>query len=92
MFKYRSKATIEAFQWTGGPDQKGEPDWIVEMLKNQTASFDDQTKQLIITCPITQMIRTARLGFYIIKTESGAIYVKQPLIFEADFEEVNVFD
>jgi hypothetical protein len=89
MYKYRSKATIEAFKWTGDHDQEGEPDWMVEMLKNQTASFDEQTRQLIITCPITQMIRTASLGFYIIKIESGAIYVKQPLIFEADFERVN---
>ena len=34
--KYRKKpVVIEAFQWTGGPEQEDDPEWIIEAIKKQ---------------------------------------------------------
>ncbi len=40
MGKYRKRpAVIEAFRWTGGPDQTEDPDWIKRQIKAGFVSF-----------------------------------------------------
>jgi len=47
--KYRKKpVVIEAFKWTGGPDQEEDPVWIVEAIKKGEVSFRN------IGCPDVQ--------------------------------------
>ena len=40
--KYRKKpVVIEAFQWTGGPEQEDDPEWIIEAIKSKVAWFEN---------------------------------------------------
>lgn len=40
MAKYRKKpVVIEAFKWTGGPDQTEDPEWICEALRQNPNSM-----------------------------------------------------
>lgn len=39
MSMFRSKQTVEAFQWTGGPDQTEDPEWIVRAIQNGDVVF-----------------------------------------------------
>ena len=50
--KYRKKPVeIEAFQWTGGPDQEEDPEWIIEAIKRGYAWFGRTIHHF---CPICQ--------------------------------------
>ena len=38
--KFRKKpVVIEAFRWTGGPDQEEDPVWIVDAIKKELVKF-----------------------------------------------------
>lgn len=39
LYKERAK-TVEAFRWTGGPDQTEDPEWIVEAIKAGKITFE----------------------------------------------------
>jgi hypothetical protein len=86
--KYRKKpVVIEAFKWTGGPDQEEDPVWIVEAIKKGEVLFGN------IGCPDVQCcIKTlegtmaASVGDYIIKGVKGELYPCKPDIFEATYE------
>lgn len=98
--KYRKKPiVIEAFKWTGGPDQTEDPVWIVDALikpeydRPGSATFhkkDGQIEMLInVSGPEgTVIIKTAQPGDYIIKDAQGDIYPCKPDIFEATYEAV----
>lgn len=86
--KYRKKpVVIDAFRWTGGPDQTEDPLWIVDAIKKGAVWFENigtpDVKCLIQTLegPIT-----ASIGDYIIKGIKGELYPCKPDIFEATYE------
>ena len=38
--KYRKKPLIiEAFKWTGGPDQREDPEWMVDAIRKNIVAF-----------------------------------------------------
>ena len=83
--KYRKKPLIiDAFKWTGGPDQTEDPVWMVEAMRAGTVGF----------VPEGIMIKTlegnmlASGGDYIIKGVKGEIYPCKADIFEASYEQV----
>ena len=77
--KYRKKpVVIDAFQWTGGPEQENDPEWIIEAIKNKTAWF--QT---------LEGVHEASVGDYIIRGIAGEIYPCKPDIFRATYEPLN---
>lgn len=87
---YRKKpVVIEAFRWTGGPDQEEDPAWIYPFLRNEKARI-----HLIPGFGIHMAIDTlegvmiARPGDYIIKGVKGEIYPCKPDIFQMTYEEV----
>jgi hypothetical protein len=90
MPKFRKKpVVIEAFQWTGGPDQTYDPVWIVDAIKRCEVYFRDSGS------PSVQMgIRTlegtmvALPGDWIIKGVKGELYPCKPDIFAATYEPV----
>lgn len=85
--KYRKKPlVIEAFQWTGGPDQVEDPIWIIEAIKNGDVGFDKDGGSLWIKTPEGRM--TAFPGDYIIRRIKNEIYPCKSDIFEATYEKV----
>lgn len=83
MAKYRKKpVVIDAFKWTGGPDQIEDPEWIVSRMKMGQVSFADG-RMFIKTL---EGIMEAQPGDYIIRGIKGEIYPCKPDIFEATYE------
>ena len=94
--KYRKKPIIvDAFKWTGGPDQEGEPEWIVEALRKKpielgVARIYDKAigeKTFMEIRTATGIIR-AYPGDYIICESDGRLHVCMPEAFEATYELV----
>lgn len=93
MAKYRKKpVVIDAFLWTGGKDQKEDPEWIVDALEQgeveitHRCTSDYKHEALIIKTLEGTM--TASPGDYIIKGVQGEIYPCKPDIFEETYELV----
>ena len=91
--EFRKKpVVIEAFQWTGGPDQIEDPDWIVEALFRKKFNTDVGAAQFIEINGVTKIqIYTlegnmvAEPNDWIIKGVKGEIYPCKPDIFEATY-------
>ena len=86
--KYRKKpVVIDAFQWTGGPDQTEDPEWAIEAIQQGVIWFENKG-----THDVCLMIRTlegnhrADQGDYIIQGIKGEIYPCKPDIFEETYE------
>lgn len=81
---------IEAFKWTGGPDQTEDPEWIVEAIKRGDVFFTtlDNGEVKLRICTL-EGVMTASCGDYIIKGVQGELYPCKPDIFEATYEKVD---
>jgi hypothetical protein len=90
MSKYRKKPiVIEAFKWTGGPDQTEDPEWIVEALKKgDVYIINSGTKKVKLMIKTLEGLMMTRPGDYIIKGIKGEIYPCKPDIFESSYDEV----
>lgn len=86
--KFRKKpVVIEAFKWTGGPDQEEDPVWIVEAIKNGTVYFENiGTPDVQLLIGTLEGVMTASVGDYIIQGVQGEIYPCKPDIFEQSYE------
>jgi len=96
MSKYRKKpVTVEAFRWTGGPDQVEDPEWIVETLKksighiNGAKIINKGTKDFRMQIMTLEGIISARVGDYIIKGIKNELYPCKPDIFEVSYDLVS---
>lgn len=85
---FRKKpVVIEAFKWTGGPDQTEDPLWIVEAIKDGRVSFDKSPQgdpRMVIKTLEGTMI--ALSGEWIIKGVKGELYPCKPDIFALTYE------
>lgn len=87
--KYRKKPVIiDAFKWTGGPDQTEDPVWIVERIKAGTVYFADGRMHI----ETLEGTMAANSGDYIIKGVKGELYPCKPDIFAATYEAVEETD
>lgn len=91
--KYRKKPIIiDAFQWTGDNNQKEDPLWIVEALKNGSARIEREDALLnlgvVMYIDTLEGTHRARIGDYIIQGVKGEIYPCKADIFEATYEPV----
>lgn len=88
MSRWRKKpVVIEAFRWTGGPDQTEDPEWIVEAIVARAVRINDRGtpgEHMAIDTLEGQM--TAAPGDYIIRGVEGEIYPCKPGIFEKTYE------
>lgn len=86
--KYRKKpVVIEAFKWTGGPDQEEDPVWIVEAIKEGEVWFKNiGTPDAQLCIETLEGTMSASVGDYIIKGVKGELYPCKPDIFEATYE------
>ncbi len=89
--KFRKKPVlVEAFQWTGNKDQKEDPVWIVEAIKQGKVFFTKETPNINTQMKIDTLegLMTASLGDWIILGIMGEIYPCKPDIFEKTYEPV----
>lgn len=88
-FRKRPDAIVEAFKWTGCPDQGGEPCWMVDALTNMRAIIvHDDPKRPEMRIRTLEGTMTAQLGDYIVRGLAGEIWPVKSAIFEATYEEV----
>lgn len=89
MSKFRKKpVVIDAFKWTGGPDQTEDPQWIVDAIKIGDVWFDESGAQVSMMIKTLEGVMRGDLGDYIIKGLKGEIYPCKPDIFEMSYEPV----
>lgn len=98
MAKFRKKPiVIEAFKWTGGPDQEEDPLWIIKALKEGKKVFGPNSARIVQINPegpVSMEIFTlegrhiANIGDYIIKGIKGELYPCKPDIFKQTYEPV----
>lgn len=90
MPKFRKKpVVIEAFKWTGGPDQTEDPAWMCEALHNGSARFENAgTPDVTLLIDTLEGTHRANQGDYIIQGIKGELYPCKPDIFEATYEAV----
>lgn len=88
MARYRTLITeVDAFRWTGGPDQTEDPEWIVQAIKQDRVWFDrGLTVTMMIQNPVG--VLHAFPGDWIIREPSGEIFPCKPLRFARNYEEV----
>lgn len=90
MAKYRKKPVeIEAFQWTGGPDQAEDPEWIALAMEQGEVHFMNAgTPYVRMVIQTLEGDMEAMPGDYIIRGIAGEIYPCKPDIFHATYEKV----
>lgn len=91
MGTYRKKPVqIEAFQWTGGPDQVEDPTWIVEAIRKGDITFQrsERVNATVMRICTLEGVMEAIPGDWIIRGVKGEIYPCKPDIFEATYEAV----
>ena len=93
--KYRRKSEIiDAFKWTGGPDQTEDPVWIVEALKKDfyrepgAARIIQPNIEVLLEIFTPEGRMCAHIGDYIIRNAKGEIYPRRPDVFEQTYEKV----
>lgn len=88
--QFRKKpVVIEAFRWTGGPDQIEDPPWICAAIARGEVSFvapGTPSVQLVIRTLEGSM--AANPGDWIIKGVKNELYPCKPDIFAATYEAV----
>jgi len=89
MSLFKKKAiVIEAFQWTGGEDQKEDPEWACEAIERGDVFFTDTIPRLLVIKTLEGEMK-ATPGDYIIKGIKGEIYPCKEDIFNETYEKVN---
>lgn len=88
MSQFRKKpVVIDAFLWTGGPDQTEDPIWIIEAMKAGKVWFYKVggNDGVIMKIATLEGVMTAQSGDWIIKGVKGEIYPCKPDIFAATY-------
>lgn len=85
---YRKKpVVIEAFRWTGGPDQTEDPEWIVAAIRSGAVRFENAgTPEVAMMIDTLEGTHKANQGDWIIRGVKGELYPCKPDIFEATYE------
>lgn len=86
-FWRKKPVVIEAFRWTGGPDQTEDPVWVVEAIGAGTVTFENVgTPQVKLLIRTLEGVMRADQGDWIIKGVSGELYPCKPDIFDKTYE------
>jgi hypothetical protein len=90
MAQYRKKpVVIEAFLWTGGPEQAEDPEWACSAIRDGLMRFTKPgTPDVGLEIVTLEGVMRAARGDWIIKGVAGEIYPCKPDIFAATYEEV----
>ena len=83
MGQYTKKpVTIEAFRWTGGPDQQEDPEWACAAIAAGTIQFVEAGLMSVHT---TEGVMNASPGDWIIRGVEGEIYPCRDSVFQATY-------
>ena len=92
---YRKKpVVIEAFRWTGGPDQEEDPVWFLEAMMDGRAFFGVYSGSTSEKDRVGIFINTlggpheASPGDWIIKGVEGELYLCKDSVFTATYDPV----
>lgn len=90
MSLWRKKpVVVEAFLWTGGPDQTEDPEWIVEAIgAGRVAFINAGSADCQLAIKTLEGTMMAESGDWIIKGVENEIYPCKPSIFAATYEAV----
>jgi hypothetical protein len=83
----RDGSKVEAFKWTDGPDQKSEPDWIVEKLRNREALISNESEPVVTMTFRSGQI--AKLGDWIVRDAAGRVFPCRQENFWGHYETVH---
>ena len=92
MSKWRKRpVVIEAFLWTGGPDQEEDPSWIIEALGKDMGPgavriLNPGGPDVHMNIWTLEGIMGAQPGDWIIRGVKGELYPCKADIFEATYE------
>lgn len=90
MARYRKKpVVIDAFRWTGGPDQTEDPEWIVEAIREGIVWFYTEERGTFMQIKTLEGVMQANPGDYIIRGIKNELYPCKPDIFEHTYEKVD---
>lgn len=88
MARFRKKpVVIEAFRWTGGPDQEEDPVWAVEAIEARRMYYQGG-QEPCMTIETSEGTMRANVGDWIIRGVEGELYPCRPSVFEATYEPV----
>lgn len=89
--RYRKKpVVIEAFRWTGGPDQEEDPAWLSDLIHSGDVYFAHySTPSVSMLIDTLEGTMQANPGDYIIRGVNGEVYPCKPDIFAATYEAVD---
>lgn len=88
MARYRKKpVVIEAFQWTGGPDQTEDPVWLRAAI-GRGAVYCQGGDEPYLTIETLEGKMKVSVGDWVIKGVKGEIYPCKPDIFKATYDLV----
>lgn len=86
MAKFRKKTfNVDAFKWTGGPDQSEDPIWLADAMEKGLCIFKPDGTGGMIVGPDGMPI-PFQSGHYIIKSSEGDIYALSSEFFEMNYE------
>jgi hypothetical protein len=89
MFYRKKPGVIEAFRWTGGPDQEEDPLWAAEAIRDGRITFlHEGTPDCALQIHTLEGVMTANQGDFIILGAKGEIYPCKLDIFYATYEPV----
>ena len=83
--------TVEAFKWTGGPEQQEDPEWIIAAILAGNAWFENEGSpdvEFIINTP--RGIQRGAVGDYIIYGTDGTPYICKAWVFEEFYDPVKM--
>lgn len=87
MSTWRKKpVVVEAFRWTGGPDQTEDPLWIIDAIKAGIVRFGKVEGETCLFIDTLEGTHTANAGDFIIRGVHGELYPCKPDIFEKTYE------
>lgn len=88
--KYKKKPiVIEAFQWTGGPNQTEDPEWIASAITSGMVQIHEHSiYPFIMKIQTLEGEHQAKPGDYIIRGIKGEIYPCKADIFDLTYEKV----
>lgn len=91
MGHYRKKpVVVEAFRWTGGPDQDEDPVWAIDAMKRGDIQIrKGQYCPLVMEIATLEGTMRAYPGDWIIKGVKGEFYPCKPNIFAETYEAVS---
>lgn len=78
----KKPVTIEAFRWTGGPDQEEDPIWICDAIRDGIVQFVEAGFMSIHT---TEGVMNASPGDWIIRGVEGELYPCRDSVFQATY-------